>query len=255
MFQLVAELYMRPKEALYSTLLMATFPFISVFTILGYSEAFFLFSSLCTWYFYKKKRMIASSLLAGVASVTRIYGIIILLPILIDMVKTRAIKLWYLFAPAVMLASWAFYCLATTGDPFVSLTDEGAWSVWVTGAPGIKFGLIPSILLPGLRGVVVCCGGWNAFDPAVLVSTALFAYLIAKVWRVDRLLWGYAVSIFGLMVFVAPIISLLRFLSFIFPVWLTVRLKSPWIVALCIALFIPFTFLLWLYALLRNFIG
>ena len=47
-FQLLAESYMRPKEALCATLLMATFPYISVFTTLGYSEALFLFSTIST---------------------------------------------------------------------------------------------------------------------------------------------------------------------------------------------------------------
>jgi hypothetical protein len=87
------------------------------------------------------------------------------------------------------------------------------------------------------------------------VAVALFAYLVVKVSRIDRLLWSYAVILFGLMLVTAPIISLLRYLAFIFPVWLTIKPTNRWTVAICVAIFAPFTLLLWYYALLRNFIG
>ena len=257
MFQLVSELYMEPKAAYHCTLLMATFPFISVFTTLGYSEGLFLFSTLSAWYFYKKQQLIASSLFAGVASVTRIAGILILLPVSIDLLKTRAWRsfLQYLIIPIGLLGSWAYYCLVTTRDSFASISDEGAWMVWATGGPGIKYGLIPSIVIPGLRGMVICCAGGNSFDSAVIVAVALFAALIIRVWKVDRLLWSYAIALFGLMLVTAPIISLLRYLSFIFPIWLTIKSTNRWTSAACVAVFVPFTLLLWYYALLRNFIG
>jgi hypothetical protein len=44
-FQRVSELYMSPEEAMHATLLMTAFPFISVFTTLGYSEPMFLFAT------------------------------------------------------------------------------------------------------------------------------------------------------------------------------------------------------------------
>lgn len=255
MFQLTSELYMEPKEALCATLLMATFPFIIVFTTLGYSESLFFFATISSWYFYKKERLITSSLLAGVASVTRIYGIVILIPILLDMLKTRSWRLRYFAIPAALIATWLIYCFISTGDPFASWTDENYWRVWANGDTGIRYGLVPTILFQGLRGIVVCCAGGNSFDPAILVSVGLFIYLISKIWRVDKLLWTYAISLFSLMIFTAPIISVLRYLAFIFPIWLTVRLKNPLIVSICIAVFIPVTLVLWLYALLRNFIG
>ena len=54
-FQLLAEEYMKPNEALNATLLMSTFPFIFVFMTLTYSESLFFFSIISSWYFYKRR--------------------------------------------------------------------------------------------------------------------------------------------------------------------------------------------------------
>lgn len=247
-FQLLAEQYMHRDEALAATLLMATFPYISLFTTLSYSEAVFLFSTLSTWYFYKKGRIGVSSLLAGLASVTRIYGAAILLPVLSDIVKRKRYReLLYLAIPVAAMASWVFYCYLSTGDPLASWTDEQVF----TKASDSKTGLVQSILFQLLRGVV-----GKTLDPAVLASVVLFAYLIARIWKVDRLLWVYAVSMFSLLLlFVTAHISLLRFLSFIFPIWLTVKVRNPVVVAVCIALFAPVMLLLWLYTMTVFFIG
>ena len=51
-FQMLARLYMKPREALCATLLMATFPYFIIFTTLGYSEALFMFSTISAWYLY-----------------------------------------------------------------------------------------------------------------------------------------------------------------------------------------------------------
>lgn len=255
-FQLLAEEYMHPREAMFATLLMATFPYISVFTTLGYSEAVFLFSSISSWYFYKKKRIGTSFLLAGLTSVTRIYGFAIVLPMFLNIVKSKQYrKLLYLAIPLLFIGSWLLFCNIATGDPFVSWTDESYWKTWANGQPGIRYGLVQSILVEGLRGIVVCCAGGNAFDPAILISIAFVAYLIVKTWQVDRLLWAYAVSLFSILLFAATLISIVRFVVFIFPIWLTVKVKNPLIVAICVAVFIPIFLVMWLYAVVRNFIG
>lgn len=255
-FQLLAELYMQPREALVATLLMATFPYISVFTTLGYSEAVFFFSSISAWYLYKKNHIGLSFLLAGLTSITRIYGFVIVLPLFLDIVKSKQYRnLLYVAIPLLFIGSWLLFCNIATGNPFVSWTDENYWKTWANGQPGIKYGLVQSILVEGLRGNVVCCAGGNAFDPAILVSVAFVAYLIVKTWQVDRFLWVYAVSLFSMLLFAAPLISLLRYMVFIFPIWLTVKVKNRLIVTICIAVFIPIFLVLWLYAVLRNAIG
>ena len=250
MFQLLAEQYMPAREALYATLVMSTFPYFSVFTTLGYSESVFLFSILSAWYFYKNGRMTTSSLLAGLASVTRIYGFAIVLPMFLDIVKKRRYrKLIYITIPAAVICSWLLYCYLSTGDPFASWADEKYW----THSDLFWFGFVQIIFSQIFRGV----GCSNcALDPAILVSVGLFAFLIVKTWQVDRFLWSYAVALFGLLVFTATNhLSLLRYATFIFPIWLILKTRNSVAVGVCIAFFIPMTFLLWLYALTPVLIG
>jgi hypothetical protein len=244
-FQLIAEEYMSQVEALYATLLMATFPYVFVFTTLSYSEAVFLFASLSTWYFYKKERLITSSLWAGITSVTRIYGFVILVPVFIEIVKSKSLRrLGYFVIPLVFIGSWLLFCYFLTGDPIVSWTDEKYWSRGYSLAQTIA-----SQILGGVNG---CC----ALDAAVLVSVAIFAYVFMKIWEVDRELCAYALGVFGALLFTAMNhLSLLRFFSFIFPVWLTVKVRNLFLVAICIALFVPVSLLLWLYAINVTFIG
>jgi hypothetical protein len=250
-FQLVAQTYMRRKEALCASLLMATFPYVSVFTTLSYSEPVFLFASLLTWYFYRRRRIGAASLFAGFASLTRIYGIVIVLPLAIGLVRSKHYrKLLYIVIPIAFIGAWTLYCYLSTGDPTVSWADE---RYWTHGASGDGIGLVRAILFQGLHGLLVCCSG---LDPVVFFSISIFAYLLIRVWRVDCLLWLYSTILFGLLIFTSPsYVSLLRFLAFIFPVWLTVRVRNLITASVCIAFFITGSLLVWLYAIAITFVG
>jgi len=246
-FQLLAEEYIPQREALYATLVMSTFPYVSVFTTLSYSESVFLFFTISTWYFYKKGRIGISSLLAGLASVTRIYGFAIVLPIFLDIIKCKSYRrLFYLLIPVTFIGSWALFCYLSTGDPLVSWTDQ---KYWVFDS---KYSLGQYVLSETLRGIK----GSTVFNPAILVSVALFAFFVLKSWQVDRFLWAYAASLFGALVFTTVNhLSLLRYFPFIFPIWLTLKVRNPLVVAICIAFFVPLTLILWLYNLSAIFIG
>ena len=247
MFQLVAEQYMAPREAVYATMFMATFPYVFVFTTLGYSESLFLFATVSAWYFYKKEQLIASSLMAGIASITRIYGVAILVPVVLDLVRSRNYRrLTHVLFPIGLLGMWAAYCYIATGNPFVSWTDE---SYWVFDS---KLGLVPTILSQILVGLKGCC----TLDPGILVSVALFGYLIIMIWKLDRSLATYPLAVFIAILFVVIThLSILRFFSFLFPIWLTIRTRNPIIATLCIALFVPMSILLWYYAITLTFVG
>ncbi|MGA3406978.1 MAG: hypothetical protein ABSD49_14715 [Candidatus Bathyarchaeia archaeon] len=247
-FQLLAERYMDPREALHAALLMATFPYVSVFTTLGYSEAVFLFASISAWYFYRTERLGTSALLAGLTSVSRIYGFAIVLPILLDIVKGRRWRrLLYVAVPVAFIGAWTIFCYATTGDLLASWTDE--WKFYAVA--GANMGLVQTIFSQLAYGLP--SGG---LDPAILVSVALFAFLVVRVWKIDHSLWAYALTMFGVLIFIVPShITLLRYLAFVFPIWLTVKIKNPIAVAACVALFVPIGLLLWLYAITVFFVG
>ena len=247
-FQLLAQLYMDPLEAAYATLLMATFPYISVFTTLGYSEGVFLFASIAAWYLYRRDRLVFSALLAGLTSVSRIYGFAIVVPVFLDIVRKKCWRrLAYLAIPTTFVLAWEMFCYATTGDFLASLTDEKKFYA-VTGS---NLGLGPTILSQLTHGIPTA-----GLDPAIIASVALFAFLTVMVWKVDVRLWAYTMIVFIVLLLTVPShISLLRFLAFLFPLWLTVKIRSPIAVAICLAIFIPMALLMWLYTITVFFVG
>jgi hypothetical protein len=250
-FQLLAEQYMPPNQALYATLLMTAFPFVSVFMTLGYSEPLYLFSTLSAWYFYKKGKIVSSSFLAGLASVTRIYGLIIILPMFLDVVKSKQYRrMLNLIIPLMFVGSWLLFSYLSTGDPFVSWTDQRYWQ---SMGPGDGLKISQALLQYGLRGVMKCCYG---LDPTIFWALALFVILLILTWGVDSLLWAYAASLSGLLLITTTYdISLLRYYAFIFPIWLTIRTKNRLIVAISIGILALMTIVVWLYTIDITFIG
>jgi hypothetical protein len=250
-FQRVAELYMPPEEAMHATLLMTAFPFITVFTTLGYSEPMFLFATTSAWYLYKKGHMWFGWLLAGVASITRGYGFVIVLPMVVDIIKTKHYRrAAYLAVPSAFGGVWLLFCYLSTGDPFASWSDQRFWQGGGVG-DGVK--IAQAVLQNGLRGLIKCCYG---LDPTILWSLALFAVLVVLVWQVDHLLWLYAVALFGFALLTTTYsLSLLRFVPFIFPLWLGVRVKNRAVVALSLAFLVPMAIVVWLYTIAVTFIG
>ena len=255
MFQLTAELYMDRKQALYATALMVTFPYLFVFTTLSYSEPLFLFSTVATWYFYKKKQVGVSAILAGIASVTKIYGIGIVVPIIVDIVHSKRYRaLAYLVAPIASLTSWFVYCYFSAGDPLATWADEQ----WYASNILSKLGVVQTIFDQLSKGLSTTSGKvpYPFIDVPVLLVLCFFGYLVAKTREVDWALATFPIFVAGgLLLTATNHLALLRLLLFLFPIWLTFRLKNPYSVAACIALFIPVTIALWMYAINVTFIG
>jgi len=250
-FQLLAEQYMPSNQALCATLLMTAFPFVSVFTTLGYSEPVFFFSTLSAWYFYKRGRMLSSALLTGLASITRIYGLLIVLPMILDIVKSKQPRrVLYLTIPLLFVSAWLFFCYLSTGDPFVSWTDE---KYWYTSGVGEGIQIAEGFLQHGLRGLMNCCG---VLDPSIFWALSIFVILIVMTWKVDRLLWVYAATVSGILLLsTSYTLSLLRYLPFIFPLWLNFRVENRLVVAIGVAILVLMTIVVWLYTIAITFVG
>jgi hypothetical protein len=248
-FQLLAEQYMPSNQALYATLLMTAFPFVSVFMTLGYSEPVFFFSTLSAWYFYKKGRMLSSALLAGLASVTRIYGLMVLLPTLLDIVRSKRYwKVPYLTIPMIFVSLWLLFCYLSTGDPLVSWTDE---KYWYTGGLGDGIKIVQVFLQRGLGGLMSA-----GLDPTFFWALSIFVILIVMTWKVDRLLWVYAATVSGILLLsTSYALSLLRYLPFIFPIWLSFRVKNRLVVATGVGILVLMTIVVWLYTIAVTFVG
>ncbi len=229
-YQLLAETYIGKRAALASTLLMAFSPYVFVFTTVAYAESPFLFFTLSSWYFFKKKKAYASSFLAGVAILTRVMGILLILPMLYSSIrqktdhKTRNLTLSVL--PIVAVGFWLVYNLITSGDllAFIHTTE---WSGLYT-VPTFLLRDLPQMGLKAFAEIPL--QNWPAMQfwilpGAMFLALALPPFLIYRVSKIDRSLALYSLAGYvGLVVFGA-IVSTPRFASVLFPLWLPLTAK------------------------------
>ena len=247
-FQAIAEHYMTREVASRVTLLAAFFPYVFLFTTLAYSESLFLFACVACWYFYQNEKMLKANILAAVATVTRMVGIIIVLPMFLDLLHRRERKrLLYTLIPPIALFAWLSYCFVNTGDWFASITAQNkywnmySFPIWLVNfISNQRWTEIPS----ELSGVIL------------IILTSNLIYYGRKVdWRLTI----YSVTSFLVILCFAYMWSISRYLSFIFPIWIaldTRNLQGKWrnilTAALCIlffsiAFFLWYRFLLWMW--------
>ena len=247
-FQALAEEYHSKTGAFVSTMVMAFFPYVFLFTSIAYTESLFLLSSISSWYFYKKGKLIHSSLAACVASLTKIYGIFIIIPIFIDIIYNRNFKkMLYSLLPIFSLLSWFLYLFRTTGDWLIFMSSQTYWIEL-----GMKFNWIQSYLLPLLDFDI-----WKIPQSHYLLIAfiAFFAYLIFDTLSLDWRLGAYALTMYFSLLIFSNFVSLPRFFSFIFPIWLNTRLKKPLILVLVLPFFTLISLLIWYHFLLGEWIA
>lgn len=224
LFQLVAECYIDRKTALVSTLLFAFSPYVFLYTSVVYSEGLFLFSTLGAWYFLKKRQMVVSTCLASISVFARFMGAVLVLPLLLLSIerktssRTRYIILSLI--PLVALAAWSVYCQLVAHD-FLAFGHTTEWNSIYS---------VRTLLLEGLPQK-----GLNAFQYGLLnsptpqnwlspyaVAIALFAppFLIYRTFKIEKPLAVYSLVLYVWFLLVGAIVSLPRYISLLFPLWI-----------------------------------
>jgi hypothetical protein len=103
-----------------------------------YTEGLFFLLLISTLYFLKKERYFLVMVFAFLASLTRLVGVFLIIPIIFHLIEqeratTRVApttnfnkfqRISILFAPILGLASYCFYLWRTTGDPLFFLTSQ-----------------------------------------------------------------------------------------------------------------------------------
>jgi len=228
LFQVVAEQYLSQKDALSSTVIAALFPTVFLFTSVGYSEGFFLTLILASWLFYLRKKPFWATIFATAASLTRVVGVIIIVPMILEKGLEKKFREAFVFMlPVLAQMAWFFYGYVKTGDYFVFFKAQGYWG----NRMFISQYVIPALFqsnppypfnLPyteSFVGVVICLFG-------------VFLLLVGKVFEVDCKLGVYSALTFFIIVMCGSILSYPRFLSFIFPFWLLFKAKRRWMLVL-----------------------
>lgn len=218
-----------------AVLLMAFAPVSFFFTAL-YTESLFLALSVGAVYAARRERWWQAGLLAAAASVTRVTGILLLVPIALwQLSRYRRLNhqmAWLLLPPAALLGFLAYMQANGYGwlAPFRNQRTAhhfgGPWTTVFAAVKAAGHGL--SATLSGTRPVAPSLGGplSSSFDSLILlVVLALAVAALAVVfWRLPL-----AYGLYGLLALlvsiasqtkVQPLLGLDRYTLSMFPLWL-----------------------------------
>ena len=263
LFQTIAERHMNRQEALGCTLLTSLFPTVFLFTTVAYSEPLYLFACLASWYLYVRKEYLPASILAAIVALTRYYGILFTIPMVLDLLIRRDKRnLQYTIIPFFALSLWLFYGYLRTGSwltlpPFALLANllnrfvgTGNPLVWIGGTSSSS---ITGMLIGFLTGSEPVA--WEPSLTLALVFVALVGYFTLKSWDTDWRLGLYSSLNFLILIAFATYSPLPRYLVFTFPIWLNMRTKNPATTFLLGCLFYLSALLLWQQLLLGYLVA
>ncbi|UCC59043.1 MAG: hypothetical protein JSW14_03890 [Candidatus Bathyarchaeum sp.] len=246
LFQLVAEQYLDSDQAFSVTIVASLFPTIFLFTSVGYNEGLFLTLVLASYYLHLKRRHLYASLLVAAASLTRLLGILLMVPMILDSARNRRFREALLYTlPVLAVAAWFCYGYLKTGNFFVVLEAQKYWGyrrfptqyvlpTFFQTNPPFPFNLP---FTEAFVGLAIC-------------FVAIFFLLILKIRELDWKLAIYSILTFVFVVCIGNILSYPRYFSFIFPVWFLFRTKKNyWLIPIILVL--AFTDLISMYLFAR----
>ena len=227
------------RSARLTLVLLAFFPG-SLFFSTMYTESFYLLFSAQAFLAFQKERFILGGCWAGLASATRLPGILLLIPLLsraLPRLKDRPVR--GRVALAVILASsglagFMIYQAIAFGDPLAFIRVQHAWSRSV----GLLFGGAMEGLASNPRP-----SRFRPLDDIDAAFTLAFLALTYVLFR--RLPWSYGaytLSIVGMQLATGGTHSMARYLSVLFPEFVALALVAhkwkwiPWLVIPAFAL-------------------
>lgn len=106
----------------WTILLLLLFP-TSFFFGAVYTEGLFFVLVVCFFYFLEKKHYVLSGLFGFFASLTRLMGVLLIIPIVLYSLKQKKFSFLILF-PVLGFLLYSFYLFKTVGDPLFFLTAQ-----------------------------------------------------------------------------------------------------------------------------------
>lgn len=242
-FQTIAEKYMEKNEALYGTIIMSFFPYVFVFTTVSYSESLFLLAVLATWYFYLKDRILFASMFSIVATLTKLYGILIILPILADLFLHRKWKkaMLALASPILILVIIIPLFPQKLLERIVLEMNAATWTTSTEYFGTFWFRDFLSSIFTEAHPTVF----FNFYQAFALAFIVLVGYLVINSTRTDWRLGFYSIIMFMVIILFGFVNGLPRYLSFIFPIWLIIRTRDIATLVMIVFLFFIHSLILW----------
>lgn len=201
-----------------SVILLLFFP-TSFFFSAAYSEALFFLLAVGSFSLIRSKKYFLASLVISLASVTRPYGILLLLPLLIDYFQDRKWQIskinWQLFSfvlPILALGAYLYYCYIQSGDFLTFLHAQGEWSKQLSWP-------FKSISQP-----IHFIGYITPLEKSFTIGSLLLLLLSFKLLPISWVIWANILNLIPLLS--GTIISNLRYLILLFPLFVVLALLS-----------------------------
>ena len=248
LFQRFAENFMDRGNALAVTLLFSLFPFVSLFSSVAYAEPLFLTSSLAALELDMRGRSLSSWLMAAVATLTKSYGLLIVLPLVLNHYRRREFRKQLALAaiPIGALVGWMAYLKLATGDwlAFVAAHYAG-WAPW-ENFDTVKY--VQSVLTLNYSGLAT-----GFITKAIMAFSLIFIVMSLAAQGLPRNLRAYCiVGCFAILL--GQIQGFLRYFPFlIFPVWLTFRIRTPLLWPILLFFYFIVSVMIWFSFVLSGF--
>jgi len=205
---------------------------------MAYSDSLFLALSLGAFIAAEKRRYRLTGVLYGLAALTRPYGLILGLPLLVLIIRNEGRRptrdwLWLAIGPIAVIGFY-LYLGQVTGDPLASIHGQAAWDE--PRLSPIQGGSIET------RGHPL----WLILFAVLLTYTFLLVYL--RTDHVPPAHAAYAILTLSTVLLSGRFLSLPRYLNVAWPFsWSLAARVSPWFqqawLALWAGLFVLFAFL------------
>lgn len=224
LFFKLARLDFSKEKSIQSLTYLLFFP-TAFFLGVVYAEPIFILTSITAFYSLRKKNITACAFFAILATLTKPYGILITLPLIIEYFSSKKFKLrlepqfFLLLTPIVVFIFYLIYLKSTTGDPFIFIKVQKDWArvatnpvvtLWVNY---LSFFTTPVNLFYGIRLV--------EFLTVILVLA-----IVAFGWKILR--FSYFVYVLLLLLTFVSTGNLTSFPRFILVLWPVFFVLATW---------------------------
>jgi len=244
LFERVARRYLSRDKAAITTLFYFLLPPTFLFSGVSYSDSLFLLLSLLTWEYHQKGNNVRAALASALVTMTRIYGVLIAIPLAYSYYRRRQFRSLACSAISPLtLLGWVLYGYWATGIWFPMLSAQSFFNpIDVT---------IEKNVVQLATGNLAALKPLLRFWPVVAVSFAFVAFIVFlsyRTWIIDRALGLYVVlsvviiSVFGIF---PAVRSFPRFFSFLFPIGLGLYTKTRLTRATAIVVLLVLDYLVW----------
>lgn len=223
---------LNPRIAGRTVLYIAVFP-TALFFFAGYTESLFLLLTVASFFHLRRKQWLLAGLAGGLASATRVTGVLLLLPFAYEYARAANFNVRRMVAPGLAgallipagLVAFMAYLGWRVGDALAFTHGQAAWQKVFTAWLGAGF-------VETVRQIAVVQPVASFYEAHNLINGGIgLLFLVATVLAARRLPASYTLYVAGFWVvtlsspavasgYPVPLISMSRYVLTLFPIFM-----------------------------------